>query len=131
MRNIEIDNEATIVTWRRCTQCNAAQMEFQLREDGICQKCYTGNLEKENAELSNSVLEFSNSVIELTNTKTELENKVTELETQIEKMKNCHNCKHSFHNGGYEEKCSGCWKYESKKDFQTNKKTYLHWELAE
>lgn len=80
MREIKIEQEPTQVTWRRCTQCNAAQMEFQLRENGICQKCYISNLEKENAELSNSVTE-------LTNSKAELENKVTELKTQIEKLK--------------------------------------------
>lgn len=127
---IKIEQEPTQVTWRRCTQCNAAQMEFQLREEGICQECYISNLEKENAELkkelqdyqfnydnikeltnenaelSNSVLEFSNSVIELTNSKTELENKVTELEKQIEKMKCCENCKH--HNIFAKEVCEDC-----------------------
>lgn len=51
LREIKIEQEPTQVTWRRCTQCNAAQMEFQLREDGICQECYISNLEKENAEL--------------------------------------------------------------------------------
>lgn len=58
LREIKIEQEPTQVTWRRCTQCNAAQMEFQLREEGICQECYISNLEKENAELKkeNSIL---------------------------------------------------------------------------
>lgn len=62
LREIKIEQEPTQVTWRRCTQCNAAQMEFQLREDGICQECYINNLEKENAELKMTVknLELAN-----------------------------------------------------------------------
>lgn len=63
LREIKIEQEPTQVTWRRCTQCNAAQMEFQLREEGICQKCYISNLEKENAELKaklNGALDICN-----------------------------------------------------------------------
>lgn len=59
LREIKIEQEPTQVTWRRCTQCNAAQMEFQLREDGICQKCYISNLEKENAELRKRIEEYN------------------------------------------------------------------------
>ena len=80
-------------------------------------------LEKENAELSNSVLEFSNSVIELTNSKTELENKITELEKQIEKMKNCQNCKH----------CKITYDEETQTMYNCipQKESECKWELAE
>lgn len=116
LREIKIEQEPTQVTWRRCTQCNGIQMEFQLREDGICQKCYISNLEKENAGLSNSVTE-------LTNSKTELENKVTELKAQNEKMENCWNCKF------FKEK-----KYQACIDYKKNNTkccAFYKWELAE
>lgn len=61
LREIKTEQEPTQVTWRRCTQCNAAQMEFQLRKNGICQECYTSNLEKENAELNNQLYDLKES----------------------------------------------------------------------
>lgn len=82
------------------------------------------NLFKKRIKIMQKIIDDQNEVIQ------RKDHYIKKCLEQIEKMKNCHNCKHSFHNGGHEEKCQGCWKYESKKDFQADKKTYLHWELA-
>ncbi|MCQ2081655.1 MAG: hypothetical protein MJZ11_08345 [Lachnospiraceae bacterium] len=64
-------------------------------------------------------------------TRSERDELISMIEKHYEKLKCCHNCKYSFRNGGHEEKCEGCWTYESKEDFQINKKTYLHWKCKE
>lgn len=95
--------------------------------------------EKENAELSDSVLEFSNSVIELTNLVTELENKVTELEKQIEKDLNDYDCEFQILKAQIEKMkcCENCKKHrnrecsEDKKFYARVKRICNEWEFAE
>lgn len=136
LREIKIEQEPTQVTWRRCTQCNAAQMEFQLRENGICEKCYKSNLEKENAELKkeNELLKAEIASLEealdiehglgkdaageielyqienaeLKRDKTELVNSVTELESKVTELEE------------QIEKMENCWncKFFKEKKYQ-------------